>query len=235
MAETKTILWDTCVLYRWLTKFPTDYVDHIQAHVDDAKAGKSDIFISTISLAELRPSMVNQASETPVSILRRLCSFITPVDTLPDIMSLAGELRDNEYLHVDGDPKRAKVTLTLGDAVHLATGIWMREYSGAQNVEFHTFDDGKGKGNAEGRGVSMLSFHNWTRNLENSNCVQQAIELKRKLPDHALCKLPPKGQLDRFKEAAREVATDDDEARFNEKLRKLVRQKPADKTDTSDD
>lgn len=33
-------------------------------------------------------------------------------------------------------------------------------------------------------------------------------------------------QLDRFKEAARQLETDDDEARFNEKLGKLVKQKP---------
>ena len=36
-------------------------------------------------------------------------------------------------------------------------------------------------------------------------------------------------QLDRFKEAARELETDDDEAKFNEKLGKLVKQKPDDK------
>lgn len=41
-------------------------------------------------------------------------------------------------------------------------------------------------------------------------------------------------QLDRFKEAARELETDDDEAAFNEKLRKLVNQKPA-KPDASDE
>jgi hypothetical protein len=35
-----------------------------------------------------------------------------------------------------------------------------------------------------------------------------------------------KTQLDRFKEAAREIGTDDDEAKFNEKLGKLVKQKP---------
>jgi len=38
-----------------------------------------------------------------------------------------------------------------------------------------------------------------------------------------------KSQLDRFKEAAREIGTDDDEAKFNEKLGKLVKQKPDDK------
>lgn len=33
-------------------------------------------------------------------------------------------------------------------------------------------------------------------------------------------------QLDKFKEAARQLETDDDEARFDERVRKLVKQKP---------
>lgn len=36
-------------------------------------------------------------------------------------------------------------------------------------------------------------------------------------------------QLERFKEAARELETDDDEDRFNKKLRKLAKQKLDDK------
>ena len=35
-------------------------------------------------------------------------------------------------------------------------------------------------------------------------------------------------QLDRFKEAARELETYDDEGRFNERLGKLVKKKPED-------
>ncbi len=42
-------------------------------------------------------------------------------------------------------------------------------------------------------------------------------------------------QLDRFKEAAREIGTDDDEAKFNEKLGDLVKQKPLDKKDCDDE
>lgn len=38
-----------------------------------------------------------------------------------------------------------------------------------------------------------------------------------------------KSQLDKFKEAARELETDDDEERFEKKLKKLVKQKPDDK------
>jgi hypothetical protein len=35
-------------------------------------------------------------------------------------------------------------------------------------------------------------------------------------------------QLDKFKQAARELATADDEKRFNERLGKIAKQKPAD-------
>lgn len=43
-----------------------------------------------------------------------------------------------------------------------------------------------------------------------------------------------KSQLDRFKEAARQLEADDDEAKFNAKLVKLVKQKPKG-DDKSDD
>ena len=36
----------------------------------------------------------------------------------------------------------------------------------------------------------------------------------------------PATQLDKFKEAARELETDDDPARFEERLKKLVKHKP---------
>jgi hypothetical protein len=35
-----------------------------------------------------------------------------------------------------------------------------------------------------------------------------------------------KSQFDKFREAARQLETDDDEDRFNEKLRRLAKQKP---------
>jgi hypothetical protein len=37
-----------------------------------------------------------------------------------------------------------------------------------------------------------------------------------------------KQQSDRFREAARQLEADDDEARFNERLKKLAKQKPKD-------
>ena len=36
-------------------------------------------------------------------------------------------------------------------------------------------------------------------------------------------------QLDKFKEAARELETDDDETRFDERMRKIMKHKPVEK------
>jgi hypothetical protein len=44
----------------------------------------------------------------------------------------------------------------------------------------------------------------------------------------------PKTQLDKFREAARDLETDDDEARFDERVRKLVKHKPVEKSDQRD-
>lgn len=38
-----------------------------------------------------------------------------------------------------------------------------------------------------------------------------------------------KSQLDKFKEAARQLETDDDDERFEERLKQIVKQKPDDK------
>ncbi|SFO36605.1 hypothetical protein SAMN04487859_13225 [Roseovarius lutimaris] len=43
-----------------------------------------------------------------------------------------------------------------------------------------------------------------------------------------------KSQLERFKEAARELETDDDEAKFNENLKRLAKQKPDDRKPLDD-
>ena len=42
-------------------------------------------------------------------------------------------------------------------------------------------------------------------------------------------------QLDKFKEAARALECDDDEARFDERVKKLVKQQPVEKSEGSAD
>jgi hypothetical protein len=42
-------------------------------------------------------------------------------------------------------------------------------------------------------------------------------------------------QIDKFKQAAREIEADDDEKRFDERLGKIARQKPAGKSKKDDE
>jgi hypothetical protein len=42
----------------------------------------------------------------------------------------------------------------------------------------------------------------------------------------------PKPQLDKFKEAARALECDDDDTRFKERVKKLVRHKPVEKSES---
>jgi hypothetical protein len=43
--------------------------------------------------------------------------------------------------------------------------------------------------------------------------------------------IQPKSQLDKFKEAAREIETDGDPERFKDRLEKLVKHKPVEKSE----
>ena len=43
-----------------------------------------------------------------------------------------------------------------------------------------------------------------------------------------------KSQIEKFKEAARDLETDDDEARFDDRLRKIVKHKPVEKSDANE-
>jgi hypothetical protein len=160
-------------------------------HLSDAVAGKTNIFISSISLAELRPSRIQMPGMTPVMVLSRLFSVIKVIDANPDVMSMAGVLKDNRFVAHD-QPKVKERTRELGtgDAIQLATALWMAEVAGVKDLVFHTFDDGKARNSIEGKCVPLLSFQNWCKGLDGSELVQSAKSLKRSRPEHRMCPLP---------------------------------------------
>ena len=55
-------LWDTCVIYRWLSNSPKDYVDHIDKHLADARNGTTEIYISSVAFAEFMPSRISSSA-----------------------------------------------------------------------------------------------------------------------------------------------------------------------------
>jgi hypothetical protein len=189
----KAFLWDACVLYRWLNEKPAEYIDHIGKYLEEAP-GTVGLYVSTITLAEIRPSAVNREGLTPSQVLAGISGSFVLIDTSPDIMSLAGYLRDRTYRHIDGPADRAPGRpLGTGDAIQLATAVALREEYGVQNLTLHTFDEGKKKDGIEGkRGVPIIGFENWCRDCVDDEEVQKVISVPRKKPVHPSCPLPQK-------------------------------------------
>lgn len=188
----QSLLWDTCIIYRWFNGNPAAYTDHIQQFLKDAEERKVEIFISTISLAEIGPSKMGKSGLNPRQVVGSMSKSLVFVDPTPDIMSLAGHLRDQTYRHMEGPADTAPVRpLSLGDSIHLATAVALREEFGVQNLTLHTFDEGKSRSSETGKKtVPMIGFQNWCRGCENDEEVQKVIDLSRSKPVHPLCPLP---------------------------------------------
>lgn len=185
-------LWDTCVIYRWFNGQPPEYVDHIQSYLKELEEKKCEVYVSTITLAEIAPSKMGKSGLTTSQVLASMSKSFILIDTSPDIMSLAGHLRDQTYQHVDGpDEKAAKRHLSLGDSIHLATAVALREEFGVQNLSLHTFDEGKKRDGESGKKtVPIIGYHNWCRGCEVDEEVQKVISISRSKPVHPLCPLP---------------------------------------------
>lgn len=189
---TKAYLWDTCIVYRWFNGVPPEYVDHIQKFLEDIASKNCEVYISTVTLAEISPKKMGKTGLTPTQVITSMSKSFIQVDTSPDIMSLAGHLRDQTYRHVDGpDEKAPSRLLSLGDSIHLATGIALREEFGVQNLTLHSFDEGKRRDGETGKKtVPIVGFHNWCRDCEDDEEIQKAIAIPKSKPVHPQCKIP---------------------------------------------
>ena len=66
----------------------------------------------------------------------------------------------------------------------LATALELKETFSTEIHAFHTFDDGKGQRGPEGKGIPLLSYHEWCEGLEEDPLAKRIIELNRCLPIH---------------------------------------------------
>jgi|TARA_R100000049_G_C1900594_1_gene50775 predicted nucleic acid-binding protein len=192
MAAPRAFLWDSCVLYRWLDENGTEYVEHIEKFLQEAGAGQVDLYISTITLAEIRPSKMGKTGLTPLQVLDGVSQTFIQVSPSPYIMSLAGYLRDQSFRLVNVPEDQAfPRPLGLGDAIHLATAVALREEIGVQNLVLHSFDEGKTKdGNTGKKNVGILNFERWCRDCSGDEEIQRVISTPRKKPHHPTLPLP---------------------------------------------
>src|SRR5689334_7032940 len=118
--------------------------EHIDTILTQAAVGKRRVWVSSILFAELRPSMfIPGRFETLDSLTRYIRSLATLVTPDPNTMLRVARLRDAKWQRPAGvraaDEKPRM--MSLGDAIQIASALWVKEAGGVTDLKFVMFDD----------------------------------------------------------------------------------------------
>jgi predicted nucleic acid-binding protein len=188
-AACSDLFWDSCVFTAFLRNEEHAYdINSISQYLDEVKAGKSKIYTSSIVLAEILPSSLAKSNKGSFQdFVVSLHGSIIIVDASPNVMRIAGELRDLPY-RKSNSPGRQ---LATPDAIMFASCIYLAEAMGVKVDAFHTFDDGRRRG-PDGKSVPLLSYHEWCEGFtpDQMRIAKSVIDLNRCRPVHPSPKFP---------------------------------------------
>src|SRR5271155_5319345 len=117
---------------------------HVETILTEAAVAKRRVWVSSILFAELRPStFVPGRFATLFELTRYIRALATLVTPDPNSMLRVAKLRDAKW-QMPAEPHQAHGkprTMSLGDAMQVASALWVKEAIGVPDLEFLTFDD----------------------------------------------------------------------------------------------
>lgn len=176
--------WDSGVFTAFLCDQTDKYdVASIAQYLEEARAGALRIYTSTLASAEVLPSHMTRATSFE-EFLGDYQGAVVAIDPQPNVMALAGRLRDLPFKKGTSDKRR----LSVPDAIILATAVHVRDDYKVGLDHFHTFDGG-GKKDIDGnKSIPILGFEEWCDGFapEQQTVAKLVIDLPRKKPIHPL-------------------------------------------------
>jgi hypothetical protein len=157
---------------------------HIETILTEAAVAKRRVWVSSILFAELRPStFVPGRFPTLFELTRYIRALATLVTPDPNTMMRVARLRDARWqrpadAHQPGGNPR---TMSLGDAMQIASALWVKEAIGVPDLEFLTFDDwcsDDGKGDR----LCLLHLQDYAVDPKPSPDVKAPVRLTRLEP-----------------------------------------------------
>jgi len=188
MAVEHHYLWDSCVFIAYLCDERHAYdIESIKSHLEDAKQGRTQIHVSTIAAAEVLPSRLRPPSSFN-EFMDDLTGAVVFFDPSPNIMRLAGQLRDLPYAGQDGKRR----SLSTPDAIMLATAVHLQEEWNVNLSAIHSFDKNGRKDFNGDKTVPILGYENFCLGFDPHQMATAArvIRIKRCAPLHPRPKLP---------------------------------------------
>jgi hypothetical protein len=162
-----------------------DAEQHIETILTEAAVAKRRVWVSSILFAELRPSMfVAGRFDTLFELTRYLRSLATLVTPDPNTMMRVARLRDAKwqrppaFRQADEKPR----SMALGDAIQIASALWVKEAIGVPDLEFLAFDDWSSKEAKGVRRLSLLRLQDYADDAHANSDVMAAIRLTRVEP-----------------------------------------------------
>lgn len=176
------LFWDSCVFIAFLRDQSAIYdVNSIAQYLSECRDGKHRIYTSSLVFVELLPSYITKPEiGSFLDFVNDFSGAIVVIDATPEIMHVAGSLRDLPYRKAT-----ARRRLATPDAIMLASAVNLVQAFGVKLDHFHTYDDGKKRG-VDGRSVPILSYQDWCDGFTSDQMryAKNVIDIDRCRPIH---------------------------------------------------
>jgi hypothetical protein len=155
----------------------------IETILTEAAVAKRRVWVSSVLFAELRPStFVPGRFATLFELTRYIRALATLVTPDPNAMLRVAKLRDAKWLMPGDGPEGKPRSMSIGDAMQVASALWVKEAIGVPDLEFLTFDDWCSADSGRGDRLCLLHLQDYTVDAEVHADVKTPIRLTRLEP-----------------------------------------------------
>ncbi len=182
----------TSVLLRHASGDSGEAERQIETILTKAVVAKRRVWVSSILFAELRPSMfVPGRFATLFELTRYLRSLATVVTPDPNTMMRAARLRDAKWQTPAGarQANEEPRSMSLSDAVQVASALWVKEAIGIPDLEFLMFDERSSNEGRGGRRLSPLCLEDYAENADASSDHVASTRVETVLPQRSTFRL----------------------------------------------
>lgn len=135
---------------------------HIETILTEAAVHKRRVWVSSLLFAELRPStFVPGRFATLFDLTRYIRALATLVTPDPNAMLRVARLRDAKWQMPGDAPEGKPRSMSLSDAMQVASALWVKEAIGVPDLEFLTFDDWCSDGSERGDRLCLLHLQDY--------------------------------------------------------------------------
>jgi hypothetical protein len=157
----------------------------IEAILTRAAIAKRRVWVSSILFAELRPSMfVAGRFNSLHDLTRYIRSLATVVTPDPNTMLCVARLRDAKWQRPApvGEADQKPRAMSFGDALQIASALWVKEAAGVTDLRFVMFDDWSFNEAPRGGRLSLLHLEDYADVARAGPDVTGAVRRTRVQP-----------------------------------------------------